>query len=69
MKVKGALKSNNIEDRRAYFGSDSLDPDYWREDRQMDFLKASLSNPKADSPQTFKKLSIEDIITEAVNGR
>ncbi len=69
MKYKGRPTSKNIVDQRAYFGSESLDPNYWYEDRQMDFLKQTLANPKADNPQKFKKRSIEDIIAEAVNGR
>lgn len=67
MKTKGRPSSKNMEDRRAYFGTISVDRDYPDEDRRMDFLKNSLANPSPDAPQKFKKLTLEDLITEAIN--
>lgn len=58
--------SGNIEDRRAYFGSMSVDPGYYYEDRNADFLKNSLLSPYLTAePQTFRDdvhLSIEDLL-------
>lgn len=56
MRYKGRKESENIEDRRNYFGSDALDPDYSTEDRYADFAKQSIMAPYLTSkPQTFSK--------------
>lgn len=48
MKTKGRAESNNIDDRRNYFGSDANDPDYSFGDRTADFATQSLLSPYVD---------------------
>jgi hypothetical protein len=43
MKTTGRKKSTNIDDRRAYFGSDSLNY-FPNADRELIFLRTSLNN-------------------------
>lgn len=69
MKTKGRPGSQNIEDRRAYFGSEALDEDYWDEDRFMDFLQDAINNPHGVMPQTLQHRApstVEDIILHEV---
>lgn len=57
--------SANVDDRRAYFGSASVDPDYYYEDRNADFLRESLLSPYLSaSPQQFSKtgLTMEELL-------
>jgi len=65
MKTKGRPQSENIEDRRAYFGSEALDADYWDEDRIMDFLQDAIQHPQGLMPQKFEQRApstLEEII-------
>lgn len=55
LKTKDRPQSENIEDNRAYFGSDALDSDYSDEDRQRDFVMDAIHNPVADAPRKFRK--------------
>lgn len=65
VKSLGRPSSANVEDRRAYFGSNSVDPDYYYEDRNADFLRESLLSPYLSaSPQQFSKtgLTMEELL-------
>lgn len=55
-KTKGRKKSKRVEDQRAYFGTDAYDPDYYHEDARDTFVRDTLRNPRADSPQRFRKV-------------
>jgi hypothetical protein len=63
MKTKGRAQSGNIEDRRAYFGSASVDPDYPNEDRMADFATQSLLAPYADAgDQPIQKMPKKRVV-------
>lgn len=65
MKSQGRPQSQNIEDQRSYFGTKALDNDYWEEDRIMDFLQDSISQPHGVMPQKLEQRApstLEEII-------
>lgn len=65
MKTKGRPQSTNIEDMRSYFGSQAVDEDYYDEDRIMDFLQDTLTNPNGVMPQPLQHrapATLEEII-------
>ena len=66
VKHRGRETSQNVEDVRSPFGSLSVDPGYWEEDRNSDFLSQSLLAPYLTAPpQQFNNtqtLTLEELL-------
>lgn len=63
VQYRGRPASTNVEDNRAYFGTDSLDPDYYYEDRNADFVRDSIMSPYLSAPpQKFEQLTLEQLL-------
>lgn len=59
-------RSQNVDDRSEYFGTGSVDPGYYSEDRYADFARESILSPYLSGPPQKLRpevgLTIEDLL-------